>query len=1473
MKVRYLLLLALYAMTFLPQSVVMAQRPQADTRTSVAGSGKNYNATAQRGRFPVTRFQAGAAGIVSGKKSAPRSPVGGSPLAVTDNGTEIWGSIVYADSWTEAYWSGGYVPFGYYAFSASATERGFEDLALDELLQADGGAVVINDTLHLVHDVYGYGSHGIVYAEFDTRNWQLITSRTMIDFGLSALDLAYDPTTGKVFGEFSSSDSETLGFGTIDYKTLTKSVVPMDTTFVGLACDSKGRLYGVNIDGNLYTIDKETGNYSKVGPLGIMPSNYRQSATFDLTTDRLYYTAQTTDNTSGLYEIDPQTGKATLIRMFDDNEEVCGLYIPNRNGSAQSPAKAKDLQIEFTGGSLTGTVSFTSPETDVSGAPISGELTFYVVANGDTIADGTIQAGRNNSIPVTVQAAGSYRFEVLTRNAHGFSLPVRASRDWIGFDMPMLSDATLSIDGITREAVLSWRVSSGVHGGYVDETDVSFTVTRFPGGVAVADVHGTCSFSEILPGGELCLYRYAVVADNHGMRSDTLWSPERALGEYCSVPYREPFNTARTVGECCTAIDSNGDGATWQWTSADGGAAVYDSGTTTVYGDDWLLTPDIELEPGRRYLLTFRADGAEGHRIQVKFGEGTDLGDRERYRILMKTTELSGNGYTVFRQSVEVSQAGRYRFAFHTTSGPNCGSLLIDYIEVEPGVAYGAPAKVSDLIAVPAPQGGLQATVNFVLPAKTIEGNTLTELERADVYRNGDKIGEVEGVVAGGRASYIDEEPVNGFNTYMIVPYNSLGAGEPDSVNVYVGIDVPTAVSGLRFSDNLDGTGTLAWEAPSSSGVNGGYVDAGLLDYDIFYNDYTILGPDITVHGVCDVRMALRTEGLQSVVCYTVVPRSVAGEGAAAVSASLIEGTAYGLPFSESFPSGNYETLWWRDDATSDNSFRYNLGVSSGNDNGSIYWVPSEDETRGQVNTGKIDIRNAENPMLSFDFYRVPGFDGHLQVEVDRELAGGDTVVDIDYKSLTGEQGWQRVMVPLTDYNDAEYVVIKFIAQANENDGHGIFIDNVAVRNVADHDISVSLSAPRRAKKGVVTHVPVEVSNVGGNDESDFTLRLYENGRLVAETSGGTLAKDADSLYVMTYIPAQTDKATAELMVTAELDADNRPDNNTGTGTVALAESAYPAPRNLAAAMAADGAVSLSWQEPLSAPNRVIDDVEAYAPWLTGGIGGWTVVDGDRKPSYGLTGHDFPHSGQPYAFIVFNPIDLGADVEADDAAAFKAHSGEQYLACFDAVGGSNDDWLISPELSGEAQTISFYAKNIATQSGQYVEEFEVLYSTEGTEAGDFRPLTSEPVKAADTWTEYSYELPVQTRHFAIRVVSSDQFALFIDDICYDGVRPVLAGYNIYRDGELLSSVGPAMLGFTDDGTDGDNHDYFVTALYDIGESGPSNRTSQASAITTVNAAGIGEQKVWNTAGIEAAVNRGVRIVRYRDGKVRKEIAR
>lgn len=122
-------------------------------------------------------------------------------------------------------------------------------------------------------------------------------------------------------------------------------------------------------------------------------------------------------------------------------------------------------------------------------------------------------------------------------------------------------------------------------------------------------------------------------------------------------------------------------------------------------------------------------------------------------------------------------------------------------------------------------------------------------------------------------------------------------------------------------------------------------------------------------------------------------------------------------------------------------------------------------------------------------------------------------------------------------------------------------------------------------------------------------------------------------------------------------------------------------------------------------------------------------------------------------------------------------------------------------------------------------------------------------------TEYSVDLPEGAKYFAIRCVTTNQYMLKVDDITYLPVGAVstlaLTGYNVYRDGELVATtVEPS---FADaDAADG-SHKYVVTAVYNRGESMPSNEVNaDRSGIAGVVVGGDSEAVYYNLQGQRVA---------------------
>lgn len=171
-------------------------------------------------------------------------------------------------------------------------------------------------------------------------------------------------------------------------------------------------------------------------------------------------------------------------------------------------------------------------------------------------------------------------------------------------------------------------------------------------------------------------------------------------------------------------------------------------------------------------------------------------------------------------------------------------------------------------------------------------------------------------------------------------------------------------------------------------------------------------------------------------------------------------------------------------------------------------------------------------------------------------------------------------------------------------------------------------------------------------------------------------------------------------------------------------------------------------------------------------------------------------------------------------AKMAAHSGRQFLAAFSSLNKANDDWLISPKLSGNAQKISFFAKSLNSKNGN--ETFEVLCSSKGRETEDFEIIGEQHEPNDTTWEKYEFSLPKGTNHFAIRCVSKDKMIFMLDDIDFENGDMVIDGYKIYRNNKMIASLPASQNTYVDELAPEGQNTYHVTVVYNIGESDYSN---------------------------------------------------
>lgn len=301
-----------------------------------------------------------------------------------------------------------------------------------------------------------------------------------------------------------------------------------------------------------------------------------------------------------------------------------------------------------------------------------------------------------------------------------------------------------------------------------------------------------------------------------------------------------------------------------------------------------------------------------------------------------------------------------------------------------------------------------------------------------------------------------------------------------------------------------------------------------------------------------------------------------------------------------------------------------------------------------------------------------------------------------------------------------------------------------------------------------------------------------------------------------------------------------------------------PAPVNLQAEVGPFDDVQLTWSQ--QSPTEFSDDFESYEDFILEFLP-WTNIDVDGSTTYGMTDIDWPNAYDPQAFIIFNPSQTTPAVED-----IIPHSGDKLAACFASTTPPNNDWMITPMISVvDGASLDFWAKSYTDQYG--LERFKVGVSTTGTDPADFTIISEgDYVEApAEDWAEFTYDLSAyvgQSVYVGIQCVSNDAFILLVDDVTvgaaaskivynppqtiigkatrdisyttkpgtlpsvtYPSARAIeseLLGYNIYRDDLQLNDELIAETSYNDADPSIGSHEYYATAVYETGESEPSN---------------------------------------------------
>lgn len=1312
------------------------------------------------------------------------------------------------------------------------------------------------------------------------------TASMSSDNSLSAVETA-QAADGTVYGEFYNKDLSGYEFGVIDYEAKSRTTFGTTTHYyVAMGISKGGTLYGIADDGNLYTIDTTNGAETLVGSTGLTLTGsdnktYYQTGEIDQKDDTFYWYCATADQTVGLYTVDLTTGAATKIA--DAETPAVGMVIPAPEAEDGAPSKVADLAAHFVEDQLTGTLDFTAPSTTYGGTALTGTIGYKIYIDGELYTSGTATAGTAVSAEVTTTAGGLHTFAVTTSTDAGDS-PQAAVTVWNGLDIPFaVTDLTFNVDD-NGLATIAWTApTAGTHDGYIG--NVTYDVYRIVGDKTETVGEGltTTTVTDQLDLNNMAIYSYAVYARNAAYRSDGRTTDGKLIG----TAIRPTWSLATTTSAALdyfTVIDANNDGFGWRYNSIN--KCISSESNWANGNDDWLITPPIHLTTDRTYTFSFVAKNQTAYfpnTMEVKVGNAPTV--EGMTTTLLETTTPGGTLTTYSFESVPFKE-GDYYFGIHdNTADADMYFLNIYSVSITANPRYTSPDSVTNLKVVPGPQGALTATISFNAPTITLFPEPLAAMDSIVVSRGNETVKVFSNPTPGAALSFEDAVTAAGSYTYTVAAYLDGEYGCLAEASAFIGPDKPQAPQNVKLADN-NTTVLASWDAISSTGANGGYVDPAATSvtlYQALYDDYYgyYVGDQVgkSANGATSTELNVNpdedVDGSQALVNYFARATNATGNSSYVASSSLIVGKPLALPFKESLASGQIENgfVWQSANeqaAGRDNSAYWHLSSESADgDGGSAVWGPFtssygtnytiEEGDAYSFNLPKVTLAGASNPQLVFSLYANAGEQAKVEVNVQLPDGTEQTAATFDLSQRTAD-GWQTEQVSLKDYAACRYVVVKFNGVSEGSDTY-IGLDNINILDQKQYDLqATSLSLPTSVKAGTTAKAVVGVKNLGANAMTGYDVVLYAQDEPVDTVKAdATLEMMAETSFTLN-LPVKVTEKSSQLSVRAEVVSplDEYTDNNaTETQTVSVEQPTVSTVSDLTAT--ADNGVALTWTKPETKGDATVTETfEDYDNYVTA-FGDWTTIDNTNAYAGGYsTSYVYPSENKQFAFTIFNGNDY--DGEGLDLAyynpGFAAHSGSKYAMSPYRYTASSypepDEWLISPALSGKEQTVTLYAMNLATSDKVYTETFDVLASTTDkqqesfTKIGDTQKADGTNVYSQQAnWKEISVTLPEGTKYFAIHqnTASDDTYLFGLDDITYERAMNdgTVIGYNIYRDGELIATVDGTATGYTDSDDDGEEHTYNVTVVYQDADSNTvesafSNDATIATSISAIEGA-------------------------------------
>ena len=612
-------------------------------------------------------------------------------------------------------------------------------------------------------------------------------------------------------------------------------------------------------------------------------------------------------------------------------------------------------------------------------------------------------------------------------------------------------------------------------------------------------------------------------------------SAEAFIGVY-TAPYTNTFDTEDDARFFVTVNDSSiysTNEYRWLWYSYNQNLALGGYGYFVQHPVEkiWLYMPAIKLEKDMVYTYAFNWTYSSYNQTCPGYAGIGMAPDSTAQTIYPEQLPFTNYGEKVLVENeVIATETGKYYPSVLMVADVASSyiSPSIDDISITLVGSAFAPYSVENLVAEHDKTGMLKVNFDFNAPSVDYAQRPLEGPITVYIFRTGSAIPLMtfENVEPGQHIEWVDEQPMHGSNSYVIVAENEYGRGKATTVDIFAGVDIPAAVENFWIRGNEDNQkAVLTWDAPSEVGVNGGVVDESLEYIIVEYNPNGTTPEEqvIVIGSTTETTFTVDREPTDEMIMYYygVITSTSAGVGQAVLD-DIILGQLKPVPFYEPFENGilsttgwmtegdvaNYGTVWNilndNDEMTSQDGDNGYALCYNGNYYSSYHWA--------DLVSPKVKFEADKEYTLSFWVYM--GYSSSANVMPT--LVVSQSMDDNPYEELltidvtAGNGEWTLFEIPMTGAQLANYGKVSFrgyMSMMSER----IWLDNISITAK-----EISSSVDELAAKQQITAVKGGISIEGfeGQQVRVFTVDGRQVDAFVAD--GHRSLSMSPGIYIVT---------------------------------------------------------------------------------------------------------------------------------------------------------------------------------------------------------------------------------------------------------------------------------------------------------------------------------------------------------------------